>query len=70
MVIQNIHFLQGDDMTFPNRDNQSFPDEEQERREQARQEHDWASGKRSDHPSFTRLASDAAKAEAAADENA
>lgn len=29
-------------------------DEEQERRLQARQEHDWATGAREDHPPFTK----------------
>lgn len=39
---------------FANRSNASFPDIEQQKREQARQEHDWAEGNRVDHPEFTR----------------
>jgi hypothetical protein len=34
-----------------NRDNTTFPDEEQARREQARQESEWAQGLRDTHPS-------------------
>lgn len=46
-------------------------DEEQERRLQARQEHDKATGAREDHPEFTRrFLNDHAKAEAEAQNNA
>jgi hypothetical protein len=43
---------------FPNRDNTTFPDVEQERREQARQESEWAAGDRPDHPPFTKVGPD------------
>lgn len=46
-----------------NRNNVDHPDDEQERRAQARQESDWAQGKRSDHPAFTRKGPDKTFAE-------
>lgn len=39
---------------FPNRSDVTAPDSEQTRRLQARQESDWASGDRADHPEYTR----------------
>lgn len=43
---------------FPNRDNVTAPDIEQEKREQARHEHDWALGLRDEHPEFTKVSPD------------
>lgn len=43
-------------------------DFEQQKRLQARQEHDWATGAREDHPAFTRKGPDATLAEAQAEE--
>ena len=41
-----------------NRSSSNFPDFEQKRREQARDESRWALGLRSTHPSYTRTNSD------------
>lgn len=46
-----------------NRDNVSAPDDEQERRAQARDESAWARGERPDHPPFTRKGPDKTFAE-------
>lgn len=42
----------------PNRSNDTYPDDVQEMREQARLDHDFAIGKAAERPSFTRLGPD------------
>lgn len=43
---------------FRDRSNTTYPDFEQEKRSQAREESKWAAGDRTTHPAFTRVGPD------------